>query len=178
MMPQRLIESSVGLFLLLALIALTTLAFKVSGLTSFFPKKCYMVVASFDDIGGLKIRSPVKIGGVQIGQVSHITLDPLTFKAIVQMQIEDKFNDIPDDSTAGILTAGLLGDNYIAITPMYNQTYLKNGSEIQITRSAMILEKLIGQFIYKIGNGEKDEKGTPTGDKTAELNTNGETHAH
>lgn len=177
MLPQRLVECLVGLFLLLALIALTALAFKVSGLTSFFPKKSYLVTASFDDIGGLKIRSPVKIGGVQIGEVSRIALDSSTFKAVVQMRIENKFNDIPDDSTAGILTAGLLGDNYIAITPMYNQTFLKNGSEIQITRSAMVLEKLIGQFIYKVGNGEKVEK-TLDGEKTAEINTKEATHAN
>ena len=71
------------------------------------------------------MRSPVKIGGVLIGEVSEISLDPATFKAVVKMSIEDKFNDIPDDSSAAILTAGLLGDNYIAITPMYSQTFFK-----------------------------------------------------
>lgn len=157
MLSQRLVESLVGLFLLLSLFALSMLAFKVSGLTSFFPSKNYTVIAEFDDIGGLKVRSPVKIGGVQIGQVSRIDLDPASFKAIVKMRIEAKYNDIPDDSTAGILTAGLLGDNYIAITPMYNKSTLKNGSEIQITRSAMVLEKLIGQFMYKIGNSGNNE---------------------
>jgi phospholipid/cholesterol/gamma-HCH transport system substrate-binding protein len=162
MMQQRLIESMVGLFLVFAATALSVLAFKVSGLTTLFPTKAYHVIALFDDIGGLKVRSPVKIGGVQIGEVSAITLDPVTFKAVVKMQIEDKFNDIPDDSSAGILTAGLLGDNYIAITPMYNKSTLKNGSEIQFTNSAMILEKLIGQFIYKIGN---NDKGSDKGDK-------------
>lgn len=152
MLSQRLTESLVGLFLLLALFALSVLAFKVSGLTSLLPIKSYTVSASFDEIGSLKIRSPVKIGGVQIGHVARIDLDPATFRAIVRMQIEDRYNEIPDDSTAGILTSGLLGDNYISITPMYNKSYLKNGSEIQITHSAMVLEKLIGQFIYKIGN--------------------------
>jgi phospholipid/cholesterol/gamma-HCH transport system substrate-binding protein len=161
MLPQRLIESLVGLFMIIAAISLTVLAFQVSGLTSLFPKKSYLVLATFDDIGGLKVRSPVKIGGVQIGEVSHIGLDPTTFKAIVKMNIYQQFNDIPDDSSAGIYTAGLLGDNYIAITPMYNATYLKNGSKIEMTNSAMILEKLIGQFIYSIknGNSHDDEKG-------------------
>lgn len=163
MLSQRLIECLVGLFLLFAIIALSVLAFKVSGLTSLFPAKAYAVSAAFDDIGGLKIRSPVKIGGVQIGEVSGITLDPVTFKAVVTLNIEDQYNDIPDDSSARILTAGLLGDNYIAITPMYNKTVLKNGSQIQFTNSAMILEKLIGQFIYKLGNGDKKD----TGDKDA-----------
>lgn len=156
MLSQRFIESLVGLFIIFAAIALTVLALKVSGLTTLFPGDTYQVTAAFDDIGGLKVRSPVKIGGVQIGEVSEIVLDPVTFKAIVKMQIEDRFNDIPDDSTAGILTAGLLGDNYVEITPMYNATYLKNGSKIEFTNSAMVLEKLIGQFIYKLG-GSKDE---------------------
>lgn len=166
MLSQRLVESLVGLFLLLSLFAFTILAFKVSGLTSFLPSKNYVVSAEFDEIGGLKVRAPVKIGGVQVGQVDGIELDPSTFKAVVKMRIEDKYNDIPDDSTAGILTAGLLGDNYIAITPMYNKTMLKNGSEIQITRSAMVLEKLIGQFMYKIGNtgNNETETNTPKGD--------------
>jgi phospholipid/cholesterol/gamma-HCH transport system substrate-binding protein len=77
---------------------------------------------------------------------------------VVTMAINDQYNDISDDSSAGILTAGLLGDNYIAITPMYNKTLLSNGSQIQFTHSAMILEKLIGQFIYKMSNGDKGDK--------------------
>lgn len=166
MLNQRLIEALVGLFMLFALMALTILAFKVSGLTSLFPAKTYSIKAEFDEIGGLKVRSPVKIGGVQVGQVSGINLDKDTFKAIVTMQIQDKYNDIPDDSSAGILTAGLLGDNYIAITPMYNTTYLRNGSVIQFTNSAMVLEKLIGQFLYKVGggNGDSDNKKEIKGD--------------
>lgn len=167
MLPQRLIETLVGLFLLFAAIALSVLAFKVSGLTNLFPEKNYAVKAEFDDIGGLKVRAPVKIGGVQIGEVSNITLDSTTFKAIVTMNIKSRFNDIPDDSSAGIYTAGLLGDNYIAIAPMYNQTFLKEGSQIQITRSAMVLEKLIGQFIYKIGGGESNSTNNASGEKNA-----------
>lgn len=158
MLPQRLIESLVGLFLIIAFIALSVLAFKVSGLTTLFPAKSYAVTANFDDIGGLKVRSPVKMGGVQIGEVSNIALDPVTFRAVVTMSIEDQYNDIPDDSSVGIFTSGLLGDNYIAVTPMYSKTFLKNGSNIQFTRSAMILEKLIGQFIYKMNNGDKNDK--------------------
>lgn len=155
MLHQRLIETLVGFFLLIALMALTVLAFKVSGLTTFFPAKSYIVSADFDDIGGLKVRSPVKIGGVQVGEVAQIKLDEINFKAIVKMRIYQEFNEIPDDSSAGIFTAGLLGDNYIAITPMYNKTFLKNGSIIDETSSAMVLEKLIGQFIYKMNGDDK-----------------------
>lgn len=157
MLSQRYIESLVGLFLLFALIALTVLAFKVSGLTNLFPAKTYKITAMFDDIGGLKVRAPVKIGGVQVGEVSRITLDPVTFKAIVRMNIHDEYNNIPNDSSAGIYTAGLLGDNYISITPMYSTTFLNNGGKIEMTHSAMVLEKLIGQFIYKIGNPDNTE---------------------
>jgi phospholipid/cholesterol/gamma-HCH transport system substrate-binding protein len=156
MLSQRMMESVVGLFLLLTATSLTVLAFKVSGLTAFFPQESYMVTAEFDDIGGLKTRAPVKIGGVQVGEVATINLDNKNFRARVKLKIFDRFGAIPDDSSAGIFTAGLLGDNYIAITPMYSQNFLKNGSQIAYTHSAMILEKLIGQFLYKVGNGSND----------------------
>ncbi len=159
MLPQRLVESLVGLFLIMAIVAMSVLAFKVSGLTTLFPAPTYTVTADFDEIGGLKVRSPVKIGGVQVGEVSNIALDPTSYKAVVSLQINDKYNDIPDDSSARILTAGLLGDNYVAITPMYSNAFLKNGSQIQFTTSAMVLEKLIGQFIYKLSNGDKKDSG-------------------
>lgn len=157
MCSQRSIESLVGAFLLCALISLSVLAFKVSGLTNLFPEKTYTISADFDDIGGLKVRSPVKIGGVQVGEVSRIDLDATTYKAIVSMNIYQHFNDIPDDSSAGIYTAGLLGDNYIAITPMYSTNFLKHGGKIEMTNSAMVLEKLIGQFIYSISNNGNNQ---------------------
>lgn len=162
MLNPRLIETLVGMFLLFALMALSMLAFKVSGLTTLFPVDTYSVSAEFDDIGGLKVRSPVKIGGVQIGEVSNIDLDNKTFKAVVTMKINHQFNDIPDDSSAGILTAGLLGDNYVAITPMYNTTFLKDGSKVEFTNSAMVLEKLIGQFIYKMNGDNESSKSKQT----------------
>lgn len=153
MLSQRFIESFVGLFVMAAMAAMLVLAFKVSGLTSFFKPDSYFVTASFDDIGQLKVRSPVKIGGVLVGEVTAIQLDPRSFRAVVSLRINHQFNDIPDDSSASILTAGLLGDNYISITPMYSEKFLANGSQIQETHSAMILEKLIGQLIYKLGKG-------------------------
>ena len=153
MVSQRTIESFVGLFLLAATIALIILAFKVSGLTSFFKGEGYDVTAAFDNIGQLKVRAPVKIGGVTIGEVSAIKLDSQTYKAIVTLRINKNINDIPTDSSAGILTAGLLGDNYIELIPMYSKDFLHSGSEIQDTHSAMILEKLIGQLIFKLSNG-------------------------
>ena len=164
MLSQRFVETLVGLFLIAAIAALLVLAFKVSGLTSFFTREGYNVTAQFDDIGQLKVRASVKIGGVYIGEVSDIQLDPTTYKAIVTLHIHSDVKDIPDDSSAAILTAGLLGDNYIAITPMYSSTFLKNGSQINETHSAMILEKLIGQFMFKVGNsGDDSSTKTTTG---------------
>ncbi len=154
---QRVIESCVGLFILAAFAALVVLAFKVSGLTSFFKEKGYTVTAYFDDIGGLKVRAPVKVGGVVIGEVTGLSLDSSSFKAIVKINIYQRFSDIPSDSSASILTAGLLGDNYIELTPMYSGSVLKEGSVIEFTHSAMILERLIGQFLFRVG-GQTDSK--------------------
>jgi len=163
MISQRTVETSVGLFLLATIVAFTMLAFKVSGLTSFFKQDGYVVSAEFDDIGQLKVRGPVKMGGVSIGEVTNINLDSKTYRAIVTMRINASVKDIPNDSTASILTQGLLGDNYVAITPMYSQDFLKNGSIIENTQSAMILEKMIGQFLFSVGNSNS-EKGS--GEKT------------
>lgn len=153
MISQRRAETYVGLFLLAALASLIVLAFKVSGLTSFFQTDGYTVHAQFDDIGSLKVRAAVKIGGVNVGEVTAIHLDPSSFRAVVDMHIHNNVNDIPSDSSANILTAGLLGDNYVEITPMYSSEYLKQGSEITETHPAMILEKLIGQLVFKISGG-------------------------
>jgi phospholipid/cholesterol/gamma-HCH transport system substrate-binding protein len=115
----------------------------------------------------------VKIGGVQVGEVSKITLDPVTFKAVVKMKIQNQFNNIPIDSSAGIYTAGLLGDNYVSISPMYSTTFLNNGSKIEMTHGAMVLEKLIGQFIYKLNNSSGN---TDTADNTKKSDHSGITH--
>jgi len=170
MLSQRAMNSFVGLFVLTAILGLIILAFKVSGLTSFLKPAGYDISAAFEDIGSLKVRSPVKIGGVVVGEVSTIKLDPTSFKAVVIMHIDSHYRDIPDDSSISILTAGLLGDNYLAINPMYNQTYLKNGSEIQDTHPAMILEKLIGQLIYKLSNPAAPNTATASTTKTSETN--------
>jgi phospholipid/cholesterol/gamma-HCH transport system substrate-binding protein len=165
MLSQRTVETYVGLFLLAAILGLMTLAFKVSGLTSFFQQPGYTVTAAFDEIGQLKVRAAVKMGGVTIGEVTGIQLDPSTYKANVKLRINANVNDIPNDSSASIMTAGLLGDNYIAIAPMYSADYLKQGSEIQDTHSAMILEKLIGQLMFKLSNSDKSNNDTTKGGK-------------
>ncbi len=157
MLQTKKTEIGVGLFLLAALAGLIFLSMQVSGLTSIFQRPGYTITADFDDIGQLKIRGSVKIGGVTIGQVSSIAIDPVTYKAVVTLRIDNNVEDIPDDSSASILTAGLLGDNYVAITPLYSKTFFHNGGHIQDTHSAMILEKLIGQFLFSINHGKTDK---------------------
>lgn len=151
------IEVVVGMFLVLAFVALVILAFRVSGLSAISSSNSYLIYADFDNVGGLKVRAPVSIGGVRIGKVSHIMLDPHTFRAHVTMQIDRNVNAIPDDSSASILTQGLLGANYIAIGPGFEQTALKSGDSIQNTNSALILENILGQLIYKVTDGGKEK---------------------
>ena len=153
-MREKSMEVTVGFFMLAGLFALLILAFKISGLTLDDSRSAYMVTADFNNIGILKVRSPVKIGGVKIGEVTKIRLNKITFKAIVSMQINHRANNIPTDSSAQILTAGLLGSNYVSLTPGFDDTYLQNASEITTTHSALILENLIGQLVYKLGSSD------------------------
>lgn len=153
----RWLEISVGIFMMAGLMALLLLALKISGLTS-YTSHGYYVTAVFDNIGDLKPRAPVTISGVHIGQVVSIELDPKTYQADVTLLIEQKYNDIPVDSTAKIFTQGLLGSNYISIDPGFENTFLKNNSKIVSTRSALILENLIGQLLFKVGGGDQKHK--------------------
>jgi len=151
-MQTKNIELMVGAFLVAGIVALVLLAFQVSGLSNVIGQNGYKISAAFDNIGDLKVRAPISIGGVRVGEVSNIALDEKTFKAIVTMQINPNQNMIPTDSSASILTAGLLGSNYISITPGFADTNLKNGDKITVTHSAIILENLIGQVMYKLSS--------------------------
>jgi phospholipid/cholesterol/gamma-HCH transport system substrate-binding protein len=155
---DRIIEVWVGLFMLISIIALLLLAFKVSGLSNAVGSNGYTISAAFDNIGGLKIRSPVTLAGVRIGQVSGITLDDSRFKAVVTMRIDANQRNLPADTSASILTQGLLGANYISLKPGFEQVFLKNGSKIQDTQPALILEDLIGQLIFSLKKGVSNEK--------------------
>lgn len=149
-MQEKSIELLVGCFLLAAIIALLVLALKVSSLGNTMKDNGYEISASFDNIGDLKPRAPVTIGGVRIGRVSDITLDPVTYKAVVKMHINDA-QPIPSDSSASIFTEGLLGSNYISLRPGYEKSLLKEGGKLQDTHPALILEDLIGQFLFNAG---------------------------
>ena len=146
------IEITVGIFMLLGMAGLIVLAFRVSGLQAYQPTQTYHVSAAFDTIGGLRVRAPLRIAGVRIGEVSAISLDPKTYRAKVEFAISHNKNNLPIDSTLSILTEGLLGTNYVSLTPGFDNQMLKDGAEVQDTHPAIILESLIGHFLYQLKN--------------------------
>ena len=149
MRQTRTIEIVTGFFIVLGLLALYVIATSATNFRAYGETSGYSVSATFNNIGGLKVRAPVTMAGVPVGRVTDIKLDPKSFSAVVTMQIDGRFNEIPDDTTASILTQGLLGEQYIGLDPGGSDTFLKNGSDIQYTQSALVLEKLIGQFFSK-----------------------------
>ena len=149
------IEVLVGLFVLLGGAGLFVLAFKVSGLTLGRTNQSYTVKADFDNVGDLKVRAPITVAGVRVGEVTHIQLDPKTYQAIVALTIQSSNLQLPTDSTASILTAGLLGAKYIGLTPGFDENVLKQGDRVMVTHSAVILENLIGQFLFSINKTAK-----------------------
>lgn len=156
MNKQRYVDISVGLFMLLGLLALLVMVMKVSSISDFMSLKEYQVTANFTDIGGLKVRAPVTVAGVRIGEVSRIDLQPGELNARVTMKLRADKRIPFDDSSARILTEGLIGSNYISIVPGFEDDannahpYLRNGDVIAKTQEAIILENLIGQLLFNI----------------------------
>ncbi|STX28638.1 toluene transporter subunit: membrane component of ABC superfamily [Legionella beliardensis] len=152
---QRYTDISVGFFMLLGLLALLIMVMKVSGISHFTAVKGYHVTAEFSDIGGLKIRAPVTIAGVKVGEVTNIELQPSELNAKVTMLLRSDKHIPFEDATARILTEGLLGSNYISIVPGFEDSnndhpYLREGDQIPKTQEAIILENLIGQLLFNI----------------------------
>ena len=154
-MGKKGIETLVGLFVLLGMLGLVFLALKAANLTSFGGGDTYSLTAKFDNIGGLKPRAAVRSAGVTVGRVASITLDAKTYQGVVRLEI-DKGVQFPKDSQARILTAGLLGDQYVGIEPGGDDKNLQPGDTIAQTQSAVVLENLIGQFL----TGKAAEAGT------------------
>ena len=123
-------------------------------------RSVYVVTAKFDNIGDLKVGAPVSMAGVEVGRVSHIDLDTKQYKAVVTMQLDSKFNEIPSDSDASIFTQGLLGGKFIGLTAGGSDTYLKNHDQIDFTQSAIVLETLIGQLVASFANKTPDSSGS------------------
>lgn len=155
-MQTRMVEIWVGLFVAAGLAALLMLSLQVSNLSSMSGDDGYTIKARFDNIGGLKVRSAVKMGGVLIGRVASIDLDPVTFEAVVSMSMDPRFNQLPQDSSASIFTAGLLGEQYVGIEPGGADEVLKDGDTLLLSQSALVLEQLIGQFLFSQGSKDKN----------------------
>lgn len=152
---MRSLEISVGAFMAAGLIALFFMAMQVSNLSGLSTDGGYRVSLHFDNIGGLKVKAPVKMAGVLVGRVSAIDLDT-SYDAKVTLSIASKYNKIPEDTLAKIYTAGLLGEQYIGLEAGGSGEYLSEGSEISMTQSALVLEEVIGQFLFnKAGEGVK-----------------------
>lgn len=145
-MGKKGIETLVGLFVLLGILAVVFLALKAANLGSFGGGDTYPLVARFDNIGGLKARAPVRSAGVVVGRVVSISLDAKTYQGVVKLEVDRSFQ-FPKDSAAKILTAGLLGDQYIGLEPGGDDKNLNPGDTIAQTQSAVVLENLIGQFL-------------------------------
>jgi len=154
-MYSKATELWVGIFVAAAIAALFMLAMQVSNLSLAGGEGGYTISARFDDVAGLNVRAPVRLAGVRIGRITSIAVDSTRFQAVVQMHIDDPYRNLPDDTTAAILTEGLLGAKYIGLDPGGSLDNLKQGSEIIITQSSISLEKLIGQLFVKLTGGSK-----------------------
>ena len=146
-MGKKGVETLVGFFVLLGIAGLVFLSLQAANLASFGASDGYTVTAKFDNIGGLKPRAPVRSAGVNVGRVTSIRLDPATFQGVVTLEI-DRDVQFPKDSSARILTSGLLGDQYIGLEPGPSEENLAAGGTITQTQSAVVLESLISQFLF------------------------------
>jgi phospholipid/cholesterol/gamma-HCH transport system substrate-binding protein len=146
-MGKKSIETFVGIFVLLGIAGVVFLALKAANLGSFSGGDTYTLMARFDNIGALKVRAPVRSAGVTVGRVAAISLDPKTYQGVVRLEVERGFQ-FPSDSSARILTSGLLGDQYIGLEPGAEEKSFAAGDTIKQTQSAVVLESLISQFLF------------------------------
>lgn len=154
-MTTRKIEILVGAFLVLAFAAFLMLAMKVANSGLGGDGQTYSLYARFENIGGLKVRSPVKVGGVVVGRVASIELDSTYFAPVVKLDISTRYNNLPENSSLSILTSGLLGEQYLGLSPGFvhdSVEILEEGDFIEDTKSAMVLEELIGKFLFNREN--------------------------
>ena len=156
-MGRKGVETLVGVFVLLGMLGLLFLALKVGNLASFSTDKAYQVQANFLNIGGLKVRGPVKSAGVVVGRVADIRFDSETYKAIVTINLDSSYQ-FPRDTSAKILTSGILGEQYVGLEAGGDGVMLKQGDRIRLTQDAVVLENLISQFLFNKAAEGKDEK--------------------
>lgn len=161
-MRRSTLDLWVGIFVAAGLAALMFLAFKVGSMGRFDGSASYTVNAAFENIGGLKVRAPVKSSGVVVGRVSAIGFDNQSYEARIEMRLDSRYR-FPRDTSAAIMTSGLLGEQYIALEAGGDEQMLAAGETIRITQGAVVLENLIGQFLYS-----KAEEGAPAADAEAQ----------
>lgn len=154
-MNRSTIDLWVGIFVVLGIGALLFLALKVGNLASFSTSEAYSVQARFANIGGLKVRAPIKSAGVVVGRVADIRFDNESYEAIVSMNLEQHFQ-FPRDTTAKILTSGILGEQYVGLEAGGDGVMLKNGDRLRLTQSAVVLENLISQFLFNKASESKE----------------------
>ncbi|MAE21189.1 MAG: outer membrane lipid asymmetry maintenance protein MlaD [Pseudomonadota bacterium] len=152
-MQMRNIELMVGGFMIMGIIALVLMAFRVSGLSPEAGGETYTIKARFENLGGLTDRAKVSLAGVTIGRVTRITLDDEWYAAVVEMEIDESMTTLPIDTSASILTAGLLGEKYIGLSVGAEMDYLADGDWVQDTQSAIVLEELISRFLFSKAEG-------------------------
>jgi len=152
-MHKPIVEIAVGLFVVAGLAALLFQSIRVGSFNGDSVDDPYTVHAYFDNIGGLKVRAPVTMAGVNIGRIRSIELDSDTYRAAVELSISGDYSNLPLDTSAAINTQGLLGEQYIALEPGGDPAFLKDGDRIRLTQSAIVLENMIGQFLFG-GKGE------------------------
>jgi phospholipid/cholesterol/gamma-HCH transport system substrate-binding protein len=146
-MAKKGIETLVGLFVLLGLAGFLFVALKAANLTSFGRSDTYTLTAKFENIGGLKVRAPVRSAGVTVGHITSISLDPQIYQGVVTMEVDKRYV-FPKDSSAKILTAGLLGDQYLGLEAGGDTKNLASGDTVKQTQSAVVIENLISQFLF------------------------------
>lgn len=154
-MQRATLDLWVGIFVVAGLGALLFLALKVGNMSGFDSGKTYTVKAEFENIGGLKPRAPVKSAGVVVGRVSDISFDNHTYEAVVSMNLDERFK-FPRDTSAAIMTSGLLGEQYIALEAGGEEKMLADGDSMKLTQGAVVLENLIGQFLYNKADSAND----------------------
>jgi phospholipid/cholesterol/gamma-HCH transport system substrate-binding protein len=160
-MDRTTLDLWVGIFVVAGLAALIGLAMKVGNLTSSQVGETYAVTAAFENIGGLKARAPVKSAGVVVGRVESIQFDNETFEALVTLKLDKQYN-FPKDTFANIYTSGLLGEQYVGLDPGGDEVALRNGDKITHTQDAVVLEKMISQFLYNKASDTSEKKDTET----------------
>ena len=156
-MSNRIVEIWVGVFVALGIAALFMLAMQVSNLSTLSSGDGYLLTAGFENVGGLKVRSPVTVSGVRVGRVEAIDYDYNTFEAVVSLRINNDHSGFPEDTSASIYTSGLLGEQYVALEPGGSLENLADGDRLLLTQSALVMEQIIGQFLYNVGADKNEE---------------------